>query len=222
MTIISSETPDPFEAEVVPPIEPEVRELRCLSLSLFADEDVQGQPARLTQGDTPRGSAVFSPCQRYRYSLTREWDPERPRVCFVMLNPSTADETRNDPTIKRCIDFARRWGCGSLEVLNLFAWRSTDPKQLQRVDDPIGNPENDRHIARALRSGEKVVCAWGKDGKLRGRGDAVIYAAECLGVPLYCLAVNQCGSPKHPLYIAGETQPVLLSEALARSAEEET
>ena len=90
-------------------------------------------------------SAAFSPCRRYRYCLSRVWNPKLPSVMFVGLNPSTADEQEDDPTVRRCIGFARNWNFGGLILVNLFAYRSTDPADLLRVDDPVG-PGNDKHI----------------------------------------------------------------------------
>src|SRR5262245_38555366 len=95
-------------------------------------------------------SAVFSPCRKYRYSLTRIWDAERPNVMFVGLNPSTADDQVDDPTVRRCIGFARKWRFGGMIIVNLFAYRSTDPNRLQEILDPVG-PENDEHIAATAR-----------------------------------------------------------------------
>lgn len=106
--------------------------------------------------------AVLSDCGTYRYSLTRVWDESRPRVCFVMLNPSTADASANDPTIVRCRNFAYSWNYGSLEVVNLFAYRATNPRVLRTVQDPIG-PENDRHIIEATARGgchPRVGLSW--------------------------------------------------------------
>ncbi len=109
--------------------------------------------------DDGRSSAVLSPDGVYRYQLVREWDRARPRVAFLMLNPSTADATQNDPTIRKCIAFARSWGCGSLEVVNLFAFRATDPRELGRCGarvDPVG-AENDGYILAAARRASVVV-----------------------------------------------------------------
>jgi hypothetical protein len=105
-----------------------------------------------------RSGAVISDCQQYRYSLTRVWAENAPRACFIMLNPSIADATINDPTIRRCIGFAIEMGCGSLEVVNLFAFRATDPKAMKQADDPIG-PENDRYLIEAAQCAAQVICA---------------------------------------------------------------
>src|SRR5689334_19453129 len=110
-------------------------------------------------------NAVISACGRYRYVLTRQVGPGSRRATFVMLNPSTADATNDDPTIRRCIGFAREWGCGRLVVLNLFAFRATDPADLKRAIDPVG-PENRDWFERTLRPPHDgpLVCAWGVHG----------------------------------------------------------
>src|SRR4051812_26865304 len=107
-------------------------------------------------------NAVISACGRYRYLLTRQVGPGPRAATFIMLNPSTADATKDDPTIRRCIGFARQWGCGRLSVLNLFAFRATDPAAMKRADDPVG-PENKDWFERILTdAGEgRVVCGWG-------------------------------------------------------------
>ena len=109
-----------------------------------------------------RGGATFSADRRYRYRLWREWDRSRAVVAFVMLNPSTADASRDDPTIRRCIGFARAWGFGGVEVANLFALRATDPRHLRGVPDPVG-PRNARSLKLALAHASLVVVAWGAD-----------------------------------------------------------
>ena len=143
--------------------------------------------------------AIFDPSGQYRYLLWREWDYDAPRMTFVMLNPSTADATRDDPTIRRCISFARKWAYGSLDVVNLFAYRATDPAVLARAEDPIG-PENEWYLRRSIKSADKVVLAWGNHGALRRQ-----YAAFQQAFPElkpFCLGLTQTGQPKHPLYVA--------------------
>jgi hypothetical protein len=146
-------------------------------------------------------SAEFSSCGQYRYSLTRIWSPGRPTILFVGLNPSTADAEKNDPTIRRCLRFAQDWDYGGLIVCNLFAYRSTNPKALRIVDNPIG-PENDAAIRQACQVADRVVVAWGVHGRIGGREDAVL---PMLRRP-YCLGATLGGSPKHPLYLAGKTR----------------
>ena len=112
--------------------------------------------------------AKFSPCRTWRYLLWRTWgDPDR-RAMFVGLNPSTADETQDDPTVRRCLGFARAWGFGGLMMTNLFGLRSTDPRGLLAVDDPVG-PGNDAAILAQARRCPLVVLAWGNHGRLDDR-----------------------------------------------------
>lgn len=148
--------------------------------------------------------AVLDPTGLYRYTLWREWDPAGLRVAFVMLNPSAADARRDDPTIRRCIAFAHAWGYGSLEVVNLFAYRTSRPATLQTVPDPIG-PEADRYLLAAAYRAQLVVAAWGVHGSLRGRDQA---ALRLLAGPLHCLGTTRRGHPRHPLYLSRETVPV--------------
>ena len=122
-----------------------------------------------------------------------------------MLNPSTADANRDDPTIRRCIDFAQRWGYGGLLVGNLFAYRSTDPKGLLAADDPVG-PENDRHLAHLAESCNIVVAAWGavsRPDHLRRATEV----REIVGHKLYCLGMTTSGQPRHPLYVRSNVLP---------------
>ncbi len=147
--------------------------------------------------------AEFDATGQYRYTLWREWDGSQPRVGFVMLNPSTADATADDPTIRRCMGFARRWGCGSVEVVNLFAYRATRPQLLQQAIEPVGL-DNDRQILAASRRVSWLVLAWGNFGSWLGRDRAVV--ALLNSVNCYCLGLNRTGSPKHPLYLPNRTQ----------------
>jgi hypothetical protein len=116
----------------------------------------------------PEGAALatFDPTRTYRYQLTRTWDPDGPRVNFLMLNPSTADAFGLDPTVRRCVGFARRWGFGSLEVTNIFAFRATDPRVLVGQPEPVG-AGNDQAILDAARKADRVVAAWGVRGSHR-------------------------------------------------------
>lgn len=157
---------------------------------------------------------LFSPCRRYRYTLWREWtlplhlsDPSRYAV-FIGLNPSTADETNNDPTIRRCIDFANRWGYGALCVVNLFAWRDTKPTNMKKADDPVG-PLNDFHLFQVVRDSGITVAAWGTHGTHLGRAAKVRSLFREAGFPIHRLRLNDDGSPEHPLYIPAETEPEL-------------
>lgn len=160
-------------------------------------------------GDGIYRDAIISKRGRYRYSLVRQWDRTRPYLPFIMLNPSTADATQDDPTIRRCISFARREGCGGIVVLNLYALRSTDPKRLREVDDPVG-PFNHRVIydaaTVAAEAGVPVICAWGVNDISQAAGGALAEAREA-GAKLMCLGKTAHGHPRHPLYVRGD-QPL--------------
>jgi len=152
--------------------------------------------------------AVYSPCEKYRYSLTRVWDETAPKTLFVMLNPSTATEIQNDPTVERCERRARALGFGAFQVCNIFAWRDTDPRHMRAAVDPVG-PANDAAIAAACAWADTIVCAWGTHGAHLGRGSAVTTLMRATKQPLYHLGLSKAGHPKHPLYISYATQPVL-------------
>lgn len=152
-----------------------------------------------------KGGASFSDDRRYRYLLWREWDARRPRCCFVLLNPSTADQASDDPTIRRCVGFARRWGFGAVDVVNLFALRATNPVELHRAAAPVG-PENDRWIARAHRRAALTVAAWGAHGALLGRGARVGRLLAGAG-RLRRFASTKGGQPRHPLYLTAAARP---------------
>lgn len=150
--------------------------------------------------------ATLSECGEYRYSLTRRWldSPRRPMV-FIGLNPSTADQWHDDPTIRRMLAFADRERAGGIIVVNLYALRATDPHALWKHPDPIG-PGNTNAILRAARSGEPVVCCWGVNaGGLRAA--AVVDDLGAMGAQLKCLGTTKDGHPRHPLYLK-KTQPL--------------
>ena len=149
-------------------------------------------------------SATISACGTYRYTLDRWWGNDGVSAVFVMLNPSTADADQDDPTIRRCLGFARAWQCDYLTVVNLFALRSTDPAALLAHPDPIG-PENDDAIMKAVACADYVVAAWGVHGSIRGRGVAV---RQLILKPLRCLGLTKSGHPRHPLYVRAD-QPLI-------------
>ncbi|MGF1480852.1 MAG: DUF1643 domain-containing protein [Cyanophyceae cyanobacterium] len=153
-----------------------------------------------------KGDAIFDSTGCYRYLLRRWWDEQLPTVGFIMLNPSRADATANDPTIRRCIGFAQLWGYGSLMVANLFAYRATQSKVLAGVADPIG-PDNDRHLLALIDQSEQIILAWGDRGMLLNRSQAVLHLL--FGKETHCLGQNKTGQPRHPLYIKKATQPTL-------------
>lgn len=155
----------------------------------------------------PTASAVFSRCWRYRYLLTRHIGHSPAVVTFVMLNPSTADGHIDDPTIRKCVGFAARWGCGWLQVVNLFAYRAKRPGNLFAVADPVGR-DNGAWIRRVVSSNANdaahdgpVVCGWGVNGTYLDRDVAVLRLLNRLGVRLLTLGLTRDGHPRHPLYV---------------------
>ncbi len=158
-----------------------------------------------TKGDA-ESTAVYSDCERYRYLLTRIWDRSGQTVLFVMLNPSTATEVQNDPTVERCERRARALGFGGFRVCNIFAWRDTDPFKMRKAAEPVG-PDNDDAIVESCSWADQIVCAWGTHGAHMGRGPDVEQLMRATGRPLTHLGLSKDGHPKHPLYIAYATQP---------------
>lgn len=171
--------------------------------------------------DINEAPAIFSPCRTWRYTLRRVWPdlfdglfPSPPRadkmVAFIGLNPSTADEVENDPTVRRCINFAKRWGYGGMFMLNIFAYRSTDPDKLYVVEDPVG-AFNDRYILKVVDQAALVIGCWGNHGKLQGRGwelIRLIQSEQSADRQLYRLgALTNMGQPRHPLYLKGDLLP---------------
>jgi len=158
-----------------------------------------------TKGDAP-STAVYSDCERFRYSLTRVWQPAGKRVLFVMLNPSTATEVQNDPTVERCERRARTLGFGSFQVTNIFAWRDTDPRKMRAASDPVG-PHNDATITNGAAWADQVIAGWGAHGAHQDRGAAVEALLRNADRPVHHLGLTKQGHPKHPLYIAYVRQP---------------
>ncbi len=157
-------------------------------------------------------TAVFSKDMVFRYMLSRIWKAGGfGRVVFLMLNPSTADAMIEDPTIRRCMVFARKWGYRVLDVANIFALRSTDPIRLQNVLDPVG-PLNDQYLREMTETADRVVVAWGTHGKFLDRGNSVAKWVLHDRI-LHCLAKTKHGFPKHPLYMRGDTEPIIYRKA---------
>ena len=148
-------------------------------------------------------SAILSAARKYRYVLTRIWDETKPTVVFIGLNPSTADEEADDKTIRKCIGYAKRWGYGKLIMANLFAFRSTDPSLLKRVEDPVG-PDNDSYIQKCVSESNLVIACWGNHGKLLNRDKVLMDSLP----NLVCLKRNKNGTPHHPLYLSKDITPV--------------
>lgn len=170
--------------------------------------------------DNPRifEPAVFSPCRRWRYTLFRDMRPplfaEPMRAAqFLCLNPSTADETRNDPTVARCVQFANDWGMNAMWMTNLFAFRATDPGKMLAEPDPVGLDNSD-WILRVARAAEVVVCAWGNHGRHMRRSEHVLslLRGAGLGGKLRKLRLNSNGEPCHPLYLPGSLWPTMMPE----------
>lgn len=159
----------------------------------------------MTGFDTNSG-AVISECGKYRYRLWRIWDKSKPLVGFCMLNPSTADASVDDPTIRRLIGFAKAWGYGGFIVVNLFALRTPKPVMLKTAADPFG-PDNSKHISEVAEMVDTMVCAWGTHGKF-AMADKLGLARMYKRTKTTALHINADGSPKHPLYIKGDAVPV--------------
>lgn len=175
----------------------------------------------------------FSPCRRYRYTLWREWpieleldakaygDPNEPTkhgrfVQFIGLNPSTADEAKDDPTVRRCVGFAKSWGYGAMCMTNLFAWRETDPFKMMQSDSPVGS-DNDKWLAAVAAEAAVIIAAWGTKGRFRGRfGERQAEVLRFLPT-VYCLRTTRDGYPEHPLYLPKTLKPVPYQILTSRS-----
>ena len=163
-----------------------------------------------------RRSAVFDAARVYRYRLDITWGSGR-KVNFCMLNPSTADELANDPTVERCQRRARQMGYDGLVVTNLFAFRATKPEVLKTVPNPVG-PANNRHLLRVAKSADLVICGWGVHGAYQDRGAQVLAMLRAAGITPMALAVTLCGQPGHPLYVAYSETPRDLDVRLQEAA----
>jgi hypothetical protein len=161
---------------------------------------------------TEKSGAKFSECRTWRYALWRMWDWQgyANNVMFIGLNPSTADERKDDPTIRKCIGFAKRWGYGGIYMLNLFAYRATQPKDMVLTECcPVG-PGNDEAFGYYRTHVGLIVAAWGSlETRYRPRVSwqtRIATVVRACGCPLYCLGMNQDGEPKHPLYVPYQSQ----------------
>lgn len=153
-------------------------------------------------------SAEISTSGRYRYALARMWDKDKPYLCFILLNPSTANATQDDPTVVRCMQRAFKMGFGGICIVNLFAWRATDPQELLKI--PIGEvigPSNDLYITTHAVSAGMVICGWGTYGTMLNRNHEVLTMLRTAGVQLYTLCFTKNGQPGHPLYVGYDVQP---------------
>jgi len=158
-----------------------------------------------TKGDAV-SEATYSDCETYRYALTRVWDTAGRKVLFLMLNPSTATEVQNDPTVERCERRARTLGFGAFRVCNIFAYRATDPRDMRAADDPVG-PGNDIAILDAIEWADEVVAGWGNHGEHLTRGKAVETLLRGQPKAPKHLGLTKVGHPTHPLYIGYKVQP---------------
>ncbi len=148
--------------------------------------------------------AVISDCGKYRYLLRRTWDHAKPRVLYVMLNPSTADAEIDDATIRSCIRLAKGMGYGSFEVVNIFGLRATDPAELLKAPDPQG-PMNERVVAAAIGRCDIVICAWGAHPMAARKSNFLLGYIRSHKPSAYCFGKTKAGAPKHPLYIKSGT-----------------
>jgi hypothetical protein len=151
---------------------------------------------------------VFSVDRRYRYTLIHRWDElldPGHGIAWICLNPSTADEHQLDPTLRRIRDFSAAWGYAFFVMLNLFAWRATDPAAMKAAADPIG-PDNDRWIAHWTARCDRTMLGWGEHGAHLGRDRQVLAALN--PEKIFCLERNASGQPKHPLYVARKAAPL--------------
>lgn len=153
-----------------------------------------------------RGGALFDKQRQYRWYLSRRWDFQLPTVSFIGLNPSTADEDHDDNTVRKCCNWAREWGYGSMIMLNAFAAIGTDPGFLRVPAEHVG-PRNDGYIRNWLNKSTSAILCWGNDGRLHGRESQLFTLLRefTSGLELWCLGLNACGTPKHPLYLANAT-----------------
>jgi hypothetical protein len=156
--------------------------------------------------DAAHKGATFSKCRKYRYTLWRRWsvDDSAKMLMFIGLNPSTADETQDDPTVRRCIRFAMDWGYGGLLMMNAFAFRATDPKVMKAEPEPVG-PGNDRAFRTHRTRVGLIIAAWGTHCVLE-REQRI---CKVIDRPIHCLGQTKAGRPKHPLYLRADTEPEL-------------
>jgi len=146
--------------------------------------------------------AIISDDKNYRYALWRIWDHRLKLIMFIMLNPSTADEKKNDPTIHKCITYAKRWGYGGILIGNLYAFRSTNPLALNFESNPVG-PDCDFYLSEMIKHVDLKIAAWGNNGITKGRTDKV----KSLMGKLHYLELSKSGNPKHPLYLRKTLKP---------------
>ena len=156
--------------------------------------------------------AELSDDRAYRYFLWRQWNKDKSMVVFIGLNPSTADEENNDPTITRCENFALKWGYGGLWMLNIFAFRATDPHRMKAAPDPVG-PDNDAYILKVAAKAGLILATWGNHGEYMDRGKAVIELLHEFDLN-YLGTLTKGGHPRHPLYLKADLRPELFRRGI--------
>ena len=147
-------------------------------------------------------TADFSSCRKYRYTLWRQWNKEKPYALFVCLNPSTADANYDDPTVRRCIRYADSWGYGGMYMANIFAFRATNPKDMKKAFCPVGH-YNDNNLYWLSQGAGITVCGWGNHGSYLGRDKEVLLLLK----DPHCLGTTESGQPRHPLYLKKTLTP---------------
>jgi hypothetical protein len=165
------------------------------------------------------GNAMFSPCRTHRYVLYRDWLAGRDlrRLMVIGLNPSTADEFANDPTVTRCCNFAKGWGFSGLVMTNLFSYRATDPACIKAAAHPT-DTENDRWLLQEAAAAGLVIAAWGVHGSHLDRAAQLTSMLRNAGIELHCLGTTKAGDPRHPLYMPRDCQPVVWTDGLTQEA----
>lgn len=151
--------------------------------------------------------AVFSDCRNYRYCLWRSWDNTKKKIMFIGLNPSTADEIKNDPTVTRCINYSKMWGYGEMFMMNIFSYRTTYPSVLMNQNDPIGK-DTDLWIKKIYKKTDICIGAWGNHGQFLDRSKDIFSILP----KIYCLKINGSGEPAHPLYLKKTIKPFLYNK----------
>jgi hypothetical protein len=156
-----------------------------------------------------KSTAHFSDCGKYRFHLSRVWDESKPSVCWCLLNPSTADAEKLDPTLTRCLNYSLDWGYGQMHVINAFAFRATDPTDMMAAEDPVGENvltggipvSNDGYMTLIPGICQMTVVGWGVGGEFKGRYRAIASLAKARNLQLKCLGRTKSGHPRHPLYL---------------------
>jgi hypothetical protein len=188
-----------------------MQQVELFSESTMTPKHDPGGKVRLAVAQGVKSSAMFGgPKDCYRYRLVRTWDETKPHALFIMMNPSTADPSVDDPTVAKCGRFARAWGYGGIYVGNTFAYRATDKKRLGRIADPVG-PDNDKHLIAMAELAAIVIFAYGQPSHkaLRERGPLLAKILVAKGIKPHVLKLSKGGTPWHPLYLLETLKPVV-------------